>query len=100
MRAFADREGGRGDREAERKIGGTRRPRVMRGAPGGVLLMSLANGSRPSSALGVRRGAGELDADERLITDDTGIVPRRDRVRVAFGDGDPGAIGHPGLELA
>jgi hypothetical protein len=52
------------------------------------------------SALAVRRGAGELDADEGLITHDAGVVARRDRVRVTGLDRDPGAIGHPRLQLA
>jgi len=55
-------------------------PAKRRGAPGRALLMSRELSRFPASALGVSRGAGELDADEGLITNDTGVVSRRDRV--------------------
>src|SRR6266550_8394856 len=54
--------------------------RQKRSTRWGAPLLSRTARGPPASALGVRRGAGELDADEGLITDDTGVVSRRDRV--------------------
>ena len=75
--------------------------RHRRGAPWRALLkLSQTDRRLPASALGVRRRADELDANEGLITDDAGVVSWRDGVRVAARDGDSRAIRHPGLQLA
>src|SRR3989475_12539536 len=74
----------------------TQKRSTLAGAP-----QALAIDRRlPASALGVRRRAGELDANEGLITDKAGVVSWRDGVRDAVLDGESRAIILPGLQQA